>query len=249
MILEDLHVHSCFCDGRDTPEDIVTSAIEKGIRKLGIVTHSYTFFDESYCIPEEKVTLFIGTVRSLKERYSSDIEILCGVEQDYYSDYPTDGFDYVIGSVHYLKRNGMYYPIDESEDDFLRMVREGFGGDFNAMAEEYFALEEDVAKKTSADIIGHFDLITKFNEDDRLFDTHTERYVDAWKKAADTLLSSGIPFEINTGAISRGYRKTPYPSEEIIGYIKQKGGRLLLSSDSHARETLSYRFEDFERLI
>lgn len=248
-MIQDLHVHSCFCDGKDEPEEIVKSAIDKGIGKLGIVTHSYTFFDRSYCIPEDKVKTFIETINVLKEKYSDEITVLCGVEQDYYSDHPTDGFDYVIGSVHYLKRNGIYYPIDESREAFLKMVREGFSGDFNAMAEKYYSLESDVVKKTGADIIGHFDLITKFNEGDCLFDTGCERYVEAWKGAVDRLLQHDVPFEINTGAISRGYRKTPYPAPDMIEYIKQKKGRLMLSSDAHSKDTLSYHFEDFGYLM
>ena len=34
MELFDLHVHSVFSDGRDTPRDIVVSAIEKGVKTL-----------------------------------------------------------------------------------------------------------------------------------------------------------------------------------------------------------------------
>ena len=42
MELFDLHVHSVFSDGMDTPRDIVISAIEKGVKTLGFSDHSYT---------------------------------------------------------------------------------------------------------------------------------------------------------------------------------------------------------------
>ena len=34
MLLTDLHVHSTFCDGHDTPRQIVLCAIEKGVKNL-----------------------------------------------------------------------------------------------------------------------------------------------------------------------------------------------------------------------
>ena len=70
-------------------------------------------------------------------------------------------------------------------------------------------------EQTGADIIGHFDLVTKFNELGGYLDLSDPRYVRAWKAAVDALLSYDRPFEINTGAISRGYRTTPYPGAAV----------------------------------
>ena len=67
----------------------------------------------------------------------------------------------------------------------------------------------------------------------------------AWQTAADRLLKTGKPFEINTGAISRGYRTEPYPAKDIRDYIRRNGGTLILSSDSHQKETIAYRFQDW----
>jgi len=98
---------------------------------------------------------------------------------------------------------------------------------------------------TKCDIIGHFDLMTKFIEVDPSMDLHHPRYVKAWQQAADALLKTGKPFEVNMGAISRGYRTSPYPSAEIRQYIREHGGKMLLSSDAHQKENIAYRFSDF----
>ena len=74
---------------------------------------------------------------------------------------------------------------------------------------------------------------------------HHPRYVKAWQNAADILLKTGKPFEINTGAMSRGYRTSPYPHKEIRDYIRAHGGKLILSSDSHSKETIAYKFADY----
>ena len=114
MELFDLHVHSVFSDGRDTPRDIVISAIEKGIKTLGFSDHSYTEFDERYCIQRNKQAEYIRTINELKNEFSDKIEILCATEQDFYSTAPTAGYDYVIGSVHYVLIDGKYIPFDET---------------------------------------------------------------------------------------------------------------------------------------
>ena len=35
MMRADLHVHTTFCDGKNTPEEVVLTAIEMGLCKLG----------------------------------------------------------------------------------------------------------------------------------------------------------------------------------------------------------------------
>ena len=75
------------------------------------------------------------------------------------------------------------------------------------------------------------------------------RYVAAWQYAVDELLIYDIPFEINTGAISRGYKTQPYPSADMIAYIREHGGRFVLSSDAHSADNVAYQFEKYEALI
>ncbi len=243
MTFSDFHIHTTYCDGADSAEDIVKEAISKNIKRIGFSGHSYTFFDESYCMTEGGTKEYKAEIARLKEKYKDKIEILCGVEQDYYSKALTDGYDYVIGSVHYLKADGEYFPIDESADILLAAAKKHYGGDIYALAEDYF---ETVSHIRGADIIGHFDLITKFNEVQKLFDEKNERYVAAYKKAVDMLLIQNVPFEINTGAISRGYRTAPYPNADIVRYIRENGGRTILSSDSHQKETLCFEFEKYK---
>lgn len=249
MIKSDFHIHSNFCDGLNSAEEMVVSAIEKGLDIVGICCHSYTFFDLTYCIKENNEKAFQREIGALKQKYADKIKVLCGIEQDYYSDAPTDGFDYVIGSVHYIKVGEKYYSVDHKAEVFKDNVKNAFGGDFFAAAESYFATVADVVDKTGADIIGHFDLISKFNEKDALFDSENPRYISAWKSAVDKLVLSGKPFEINLGAIARGLKTDAYPSQKMINYVREKGGKFILSSDAHNKENVAFQFERFEGLL
>ncbi len=247
MIKRDLHLHTVFSDGKNTPEEMVLSAISKGLKVLGFSTHSYTFFDERYCIAKNKISEYKDTVYALKEKYKDKINILCGVEQDYYSAESVCGYDYVIGSVHYLYANGQYLSIDDSAEDFKRCLDDHFGGDVYNFCEIYYKTVEDVVNKTNADIIGHFDLISKYNDGNSFFDEKHPRYVAAYKKAIDKLIPFNVPFEINTGAISRGYKSFPYPNADMVDYINEKGGKFILSGDSHQTDTIAYEFDKWEK--
>ncbi len=249
MELFDLHVHSVFSDGKDKPRDIVLAAIEKGVKTLGFSDHSYTEFDERYCIQRDTQAEYMKTVNDLKNEFLGKIKILCGTEQDFYSTAPTRGYDYIIGSVHYILKGGEYIPVDETADILKQAAKDYFSGDIMSLCEAYFEEVGEVYEKTKCDIVGHFDLITKFNEQEKLFDETDPRYINACKKAVDRIIKNCKVFEINTGAISRGYRTTPYPSDEIRDYIRQKGGKFILSSDSHQKETLCFEFDKFRSLV
>ena len=241
-IRADFHLHSLFSDGKNSPEEVVLAAIGKGMTAIGFSDHSWTPFDESYCMKRERISDYMLEIARLKRKYRGRIKIFCGIEQDYFAGLPAGGFDYVIGSVHYVKVRGEYLPVDHD----VRILREGldrlFGGDSDSFAEAYFELVAGVAEKTGADMIGHFDLASKFSEKGGPVDTGTPRYGAAWRAAADSLIPSGKLFEINTGAVSRGYRTSPYPSAEQREYIAARGGRFIMSSDSHRAENLLFGF-------
>ena len=235
--MTDLHVHTSFSDGKNSPEEMVLAAISKGMKRLGISDHSYTFFDEDYCFPKARIGEYRTCIAALKEKYAGQIEILCGIEQDVFSAESTEGYDYVIGSAHYIHVNGEYISIDHREDILLDAADRHFGGDLIALSEEYWRTVGETLVRTGADIVGHLDLITKFNEGGKLFDESDPRYRAAAFAAVDKLLAAGKPFEINTGAISRGYRTEPYPAAFLREYIEKNGGSLIYSSDSHSAET------------
>lgn len=249
MIEYDLHMHTTFCDGKNSPEEMIISGIKKGLKTIGISGHCNTGFDETYCMTAPVMKTYFEELQRLKKAYEGKIKVLCGIEQDYFAGKPKLNFDYVIGSVHYIHKNGCYLSVDHNESITINDVKEHYDGDYYAYAEDYYKLVSDVLNNTGADIIGHFDLVTKFNEGYKLFDETNPRYVSAWKAAVDKLLPYGKPFEVNTGAISRGYRTSPYPSLPILEYIKEKGGKVILSSDSHSAENICFQFDKWEKYI
>ena len=249
MIKADFHTHTSLCDGTNSPEEMVLAAIDKGLKAIGLSGHAYTSFDAEWCMSRSDTKKYFDEIVRLKKVYGNQIKIYGGLEWDFYSDGEKTEAEYLIGSVHYVEHNGIRRAIDESTESFTELVNELYGGDYYSCAEDYFRSVGSVLEKTGADIIGHFDLVTKFNEGNKLFSTVNERYIKAWQAAADKLLPYGKPFEVNTGAISRGYRSAPYPARDIIDYIGEHGGGFILSSDSHSTKTLLYDFDRCEKYI
>ena len=57
-------------------------------------------------------------------------------------------------------------------------------------------------------------------------------------------MPTGAAFEINTGAISRGYRTESYPSDRFLNTIREMGGSVTYSSDAHQAKFITLGFED-----
>lgn len=237
---KNFHTHTIFCDGKSTPEEMVISAIECGFSALGFSAHSYTSYDTSYCMPLEKMDEYRAEIMRLKDKYRDKIAIYHGIELDCFSDIKTDEFEYIIASVHAVEKDGIYYAVDESEELIKENVAKGWGGDYYAFAKDYFELVSGL----EGDILAHIDLLCKFNEDNRLFSAKDERYLAYAEEAVKKIASKGMLFEINTGPISRGYRMTPYPSEDILRLIKKHGGKITINSDCHHKDSVNCGFKD-----
>ena len=80
-------------------------------------------------------------------------------------------------------------------------------------------------------------------------DTSHPRYKQASEKALTKLIEGGLIFEVNTGAISRGYRTTPYPSKDLLLKIRELGGKVIISSDTHSVHTVDAGYDDASLML
>ena len=234
--ISDFHTHTSYCDGKNSPFEMADKAYELGFSHYGFSGHGYTHFDTSYCMSRDSLENYRSDIAKIKELYEGKMCVLCGVEQDMYSDEPTNGYDYIIGSSHYLSYGGEYLPVDLSKEKTYRIITELFDGDFDRFAEQYYRELSLLPERVEASIIGHFDLVTKYKSRFNLY--LGERYYEAAFCCLDKLLEYSIPFEINVGAISRGYRSSPYPDKRILERIFNNGGEIVITGDTHKAENL-----------
>lgn len=242
MVRQNLHCHTLFDDGKASPEAMVLAARDAGLASIGVSLHSPIPGQEDWCCAEEKVSSFVAEMHSLREKYAGQIAVYCGMEFDLDSTCDLSTFDYVIASVHRLDG----FSVDNTPEEAMRLI--AHFGTPGKSAEAYFARMCDIAKLPEADIVGHFDLITKFDERCALYDSAAPAYRDAAFAAMETLSAAGKIFEINSGAISRGWRTSPYPAPELLRHLKELGGRICISSDAHSADAIACSFVQCEAL-
>ncbi len=240
-----LHQHSSFSDGRNTPEEIVERAIKLGLASIGFSDHSYTAIDTSYCLQPEDYTKYLNEIKRLKEKYRGEIEIFTGLELDYFSEVKRKDFDYIIASIHYMVYEGKRYGIDHNIKQLNDCINNVFCGEKNAFAKAYYNQFITHIEKNKPDIVGHYDVITKFgviNEEDTEYQ----------KIAADAMrriLKTTKIVEMNTGAVARGYKKIPYPAPFLLDVIRDEGGDIVITSDSHKKENIDFYFKESVEIL
>lgn len=244
MTLPAFHTHCTFCDGKNTAEEMVLKAIELGCEEIGFSSHSPLWDYPSWCMTEEGTEKYKSEILRLKDKYFDRIKIYLGIEYDYYTDIDTSEFDYIIGSVHRVEKNGVYITVDNTLNDHKKGIAELYGGDKYAFVEDYYKLMGDIYNKTGCDIVGHFDVITKFNEQEYFYDVNSPRYKEAVFSSLDSLKNAPVTFEVNTGAISRGYRTTPYLEDYMLDRIAEMGKGLVITPDTHSADTLLFGMEE-----
>ena len=244
---QNLHTHTIYCDGADTPEQLVEAAIEKGFDSLGFSTHSYMYY--STYLPVDRTAEYVEDVKRVREKYADRIKIYLGLEVDAYSIYDPSPYDYLIGSIHYLKMGDRFLGMDHGAEEMRKRIDANFGGDGLAYAKCYYENLARLPELGKFDIVGHFDLLAKHCENVQFFDEDSKQYRDYAIGAAEALAGKIPFFEVNSGAIARGYRTTPYPNPFIIKELKRLGFGAVITSDCHDRTKLDLHFDESAELL
>lgn len=244
-----VHTHSTMCDGKNTLEEMAWAAFQAGAVSFGASGHSHTPMSEDLgCVLPVDMAAYRKEVLRLREVYAGRMDVLLGIELDNCADVSAEGFDYWIGSVHrVLGPEGGWHIVDWDSEMLERSLRESFSGDSRRLAASYYDEVRRMAARKPT-ILGHLDLIVKFNEDGRFFDEEDPCYRVAALEALHAADPKETLLEVNTGAVSRGYRSVPYPALFLLKEWRDIGGGIILTSDAHSAETIVYGYDQAAEL-
>ena len=245
-MISNVHTHTTWCDGTIGPREMADAAIAIGFTDLGFSSHSPIPLEREYPWMTDEAG-YIEEISKLKKEYSGRLNILCGIELDYFSQINREAYDYTIGSAHYLVLTPeVSVTVDNPSwqtPDAMRV----YGGDHRKMYREYYSLVYQNVQKNRPDIVAHFDLPTKYNRDYDLFDEDGEDYKRTAMESLDGVLDIIIPYggmiELNVSAFVRKLRDVPYPAPFLLERIAQRGGRIIITTDAHKPERLNMGFD------
>ena len=244
--LVNFHTHTTFCDGKSTPEEMVRAALDKGFSAIGFSGHVTTPFDLSYCMRDMEG--YIAEISRLKEKYRGRIAVYLGIEEDALSLTDRSRYDYLIGSCHYVRVGDTYFSVDSGLEYWNRLL-DALGNDAIQLADAYYRTFCDYIRARKPDIVGHFDLITKYEEQGDSHLLNDPRYNRLAEEYLAAMIREDLIFEVNAGAMLRGIRTTPYPAENLLRLLRQEEARIILSSDSHSAETVDGGLEEMKRYL
>ncbi len=250
--ISNIHTHTTYCDGKNTIEENILIAINKGFISIGFSGHSHFDYDISSMSVANTIK-YLEDIKKYKEVYKDKIEVYAGIEGDYYSNLSKDtdiemGLDYRIGSVHFIEDDeGNYYPIDNSEDKFIYALN--YFSDIKEIAKRYYNNIIKMINTQKPDIIGHLDLIRKYNKNNKYFNVYDNWHIDLIDNVLlaikDYNKNNGLMMiEINTGKVKEDNLKAYYPNDLTIKRILELDIPIIVNTDCHVADRLDNYYID-----
>jgi putative hydrolase len=216
-LLEDMHVHSVFSDGRDTVADNVQEAESLGLERICCVDHVRR---STSWVPE-----FVREVGRVGAQ--SSIDVLCGVEAkildgDGTLDLPAhlDGVDFVLAADHQFPLGKRCY----QPRIIRKWIRAGLL-DRHMAVESLVHASIRVMERNPGVVMAHlFSILRKVGL------SEADVRQTALDRLAETAYRTGARIEID--------ERWRCPSTRSMATFADAGVEILSSSDSHKRETI-----------
>lgn len=245
-MLTDSHMHTHFSQDSDAlPEQMVLSAVEKGLETICFTDHEDKDFVEEgrECVID--MPEYLSEIRRLQEKYQDRIRICLGVEiglqphlgefcRGFTGRYP---FDFVIGSVHVAGGKDPYFA------DFFegRTDQEGYR----------FMLEEtlkNVRMIPDFDVLGHLDYVVRYGKQKEKSYSYQEME-DLIEAILRELISRGKGLEVNTAGLKYGL-PFAHPFPDVLKKYRELGGEIItVGADAHRPEHVGYAFDRIDAYL
>lgn len=219
------------------------TASERGIAELGVAEHVHRFTQ----------ALDVWTHPFWRDSAQDDLDDYCrfvreetdlrlGIEADWIAGredrmaalLDAREWDYVVGSVHFLRDRG---------------VDSGYGGDWDVWdtarnADEvwrtYFETLAEAARSGLYDIMAHPDLVKVWGTQRPLPDRDPRFY---YEPAVEAMAEAGVAAELSTAGLRKAVGEL-YPAASLMEMIVDAGIPIALSSDAHVPDDLGHRYDD-----
>lgn len=242
----DVHMHSTFSsDSKSSPEEMIIGAIEKGLEIICFTDHydkdNMDWGAEDIFEPEE----YFRVLTFLREKYKGQIDVRIGVEiglqphlASYYAkfvkQYP---FDFVIGSVHSVKRSDIAFGTllkAHTDEEVYRMTFE--------------ETLEDIRLDGSFDVLGHLDYVVRYGSKKEAGYSY-KKFGDLIDEILRELIARGKGLELNMSGLKYGL-PFAHPHPDVLKRYKELGGEIItVGADGHKPEHIAYDFHKVSDIL
>src|SRR3954449_2433907 len=246
-MLTDYHVHLRPDDVDARPEEYFTAenvdhylaaAERSGIQELGVSEHVYRFRDalEVWDHPfwmeyaRDDLDAYEEFVRETPLRLGLEMDYVPGREDRIANLLDDHGFDYVIGSVHFVRDKA----VDFDVWDIWEAV-----GDPDRVWELYFGTLAEAARSGLFDVLAHPDLVKVWGEARPMPQRDPRVY---YEPVVEAIAESGVAVEVSTAGLRKPVAEI-YPAPAFATMCVEAGAAFSLSSDAHTPELVGYGYE------
>lgn len=238
----DLHTHHERCGhALGTIRDYIEAGIRHGLDVIGISDHSPYFgsaVDQEQpgiAMAKSEFGRYIDEVLKLKQEYSGKIDVLLGVESDFFPEhaelyrqmYEPYPFDYIIGSVH----------LSGGVSIFNKKRWNGLTDKQKIEQKElYYDLIQQSARSGIFQILGHIDAMRGF------YPAFADIPTDSVDKTLEIIAAQDIAIEINTSGKTKDCGGW-YPIDAVLERANHYGVRVTFGSDAHKPERVGDDWE------
>ncbi len=247
-MLTDYHVHLRPDGPAAAPSEYFTranferyraAAAERGISELGVSEHVYRFTEalsvwrHPYWVEHalDDIDEYCRFVRSQTDlRLGIEADFVPGGEEQMAALLESRDFDYVVGSVHFLRDVAVdmdpysVWDTDQSPEEIWRL---------------YFITLGEAARSGLFDILAHPDLVKIWGTRRPLPAGDLREY---YELAIDGIAESGIAVEVSTAGLRKRVGEI-YPAPGFLELCLQAGAPVALSSDAHRPEDVGADYD------
>jgi histidinol-phosphatase (PHP family) len=241
-MLTDYHLHLRPDGGNSTVAEYHTTANferyraaaeERGIAELGVSEHVYRFaqaldvwrhpFWEQFA--HDDLDEYCAFVREHTDlRLGIEADFVPGAEDRLANLLEARDFDYVVGSVHFMRDGAV--DMDEYS------VWDSRGASVEEVWKRYFQAIGEAARSGLFDIAAHPDLVKIWGDAARTPTGDLRRY---YEPAVEGIAEGGIAVEVSTAGLRKPVGEL-YPARAFLEMCVEAGVPVALSSDAHRPE-------------
>ena len=247
MILADLHTHTKYSHGGNTPYEMFAAGQAKGLVYMGFTEHSPrpVGFDYTHEYREQLTRHLPDYVREVGELKAANANGPCralfGMEMDWLegqeeftrASCASYDFDYLLGSVHFIGTWG----FDDGAEPWKTFSQEECEKHYKS----YFEAWERMIRSGLFNIAAHPDLIKIFSvEQFHIWLAKPESQMLV-RRGLTALLQQGMGMEISSAGLRKACREI-YPAPPIMVMAAELGLPVSFASDAHGTEDVGYGF-------